>query len=88
MKLEAPTVRTQQHVASQQWAYDVEEPPDGLTCENWLRDADRIQGGRNFSRDPITVFAKEPKLYHTCAVGCVVREAQEGTSMAYPTSWH
>lgn len=88
VKLEAPTLRPQQNVAQRRWAYEIEEPPDGLTCENWLTDADRVQGGRDFSKDPITIFAKEPKLYHTCAVGCVLKEAQKGTFMAHPTSWH
>ena len=49
----------------------IELPPEGQTCEAWLKEADASRGGRDFEKDPITVWDFTETEVPGCGVPCI-----------------
>lgn len=51
------------------------EPPEGQSCEAWLKEADVRTGGRDFEASPITVYDRSNEDNAGCDVPCHFRMA-------------
>jgi hypothetical protein len=57
-------------------------PPQGQSCEGWLREADAREGGRDFQASPVTVSNMIPRDMEGCAVPCRMVMVHDGKSDA------
>ena len=51
------------------------QPPEGVSCEAWLKEADTLTGGRDFEAFPITVMDRARTDNAGCDVPCKFRPA-------------